>query len=618
MKAIEAAPERAAIRKDMAYACLKAGENDLAREQFSEAMRLDPADFHVALEYAFLCFETKEKALARRIFDRIRREGDPQSRATAERAFRSIDGPLETGIRRWKEAIALGGDTFSAHYELAGLAEQRDELELAAEHYEAAWRLLPDRRSVLVDLGRVWKALNRREQAAAALLAASRGGEPRAAEAARELLPARYPWVPEFRAALALDPSNAGLRRELAYLLLRMNRQGEAEEEFRAITRADESDLLAAAQLGFLYLARGDRLSAMPLLERVLRGGDEELANRVRAVLRLPQIQERREASPGAAAASARQMAERSIRAGYMKDALRYLQMAHEADPMDGNVILKLGWTYNILRQDDTAARWFALARKTGDPQVTADAGRAWRNLRPALARFRTSVWAFPFYSSRWRDLFSYGQVRTDVRVPFPVQPYVSARIIGDTRGAFGAGAAQSLSESAVILALGLSTPAWRGLTGWGEAGSAYSYREGRITPDYRGGVAWFRGFGQPLGAERAGWFAEASADGVFVSRFGDDVLFYAQNRLGITPAPAGALPFQLYLNANITADTKRQYWANFVEAGPGMRFRWPGLAEGLTFSVNLLRGVHTDNRYNPRRPNYFDLRAGFGYAFRY
>jgi cytochrome c-type biogenesis protein CcmH/NrfG len=83
--------------------------------------------------------------------------GDPESRATAERAFQNIDRPLAEGIARWTQAIQLGADNFSAHFELATLAEQRDELELAAQHYEKAWRLIPDRRSVLVDLGRVLK-----------------------------------------------------------------------------------------------------------------------------------------------------------------------------------------------------------------------------------------------------------------------------------------------------------------------------------------------------------------------------------------------------------------------------------------------------------------------------
>src|SRR5436190_2913406 len=154
-------------------------------------MRLDPADTHVALEYAFLCYESKEQAQARGIFDRLRKAQAPDQ-ATAEQAFQNIDGPLAASIDRWKNAIALGGDNFSAHFELATAAEQRDELALAAEHYEKAWRLLSDRRSVLVDLGRVWKALDRGDDAVAAWVAASRGGEPRAAEMALALLPARY------------------------------------------------------------------------------------------------------------------------------------------------------------------------------------------------------------------------------------------------------------------------------------------------------------------------------------------------------------------------------------------------------------------------------------------
>src|SRR5712691_2295825 len=76
LKGIEAAPARPAIHKDLAYTYLKVGESELARDQFGEAMRLDPTDFHVSLEYAFLCFETKEQAKARRIFDRIRKTGD--------------------------------------------------------------------------------------------------------------------------------------------------------------------------------------------------------------------------------------------------------------------------------------------------------------------------------------------------------------------------------------------------------------------------------------------------------------------------------------------------------------------------------------------------------------
>ncbi len=611
LEALQLAPGRAAIRKDLAYTYLKIGESEAARDQFHEAVRLDPGDTQAALEYAFLCYETKQQAEARRVFDRLRKTGN----ATAEQAFQNIDAPLRAGIERWRKALELGADSFSTHYELATLAEQRGELELAAEHYRRAWLLIPQRRSVLVDLGRVLKTLNHGEQATAALLAASRGGEPRAAEAARELLPSRYPYVYEFRLALDLDPQNVQLRRELAYLLLRMDRKAEAEAEFRFLVEQASDDYLAAAQLGFLYLARGERERAMPLLNRVLQSGDEELANRVRAVLHLPQVLSRRTAeSPGTPAVDAKLMAERSIKAGYLKDALKYLQIAHEADPADFEVMLKLGWICNILRDDAHAFRWFELARLSPDPRVSGEASRAYRNLRPGFARFRTTAWLYPLYSSRWHDPFSYGQVKTEWRLHFPLHPYVSTRFIGDTRQTVGTLLPQYLSENAVILGLGVATSSWHGLLGWAEAGSSVSYVTHHMLPDYRGGLSFSRGFGHSLNGESGGWFFDTSADGLFVSRFGNDSLLYSQSRLGYT-VHWGGLAAQFSWNGNATADQKRESWANFVETGPGLRLRWSLLPESMFFTVSALRGAYTLSSVGASQPAFFDLRAGFWYA---
>ena len=172
--------------------------------------------------------------------------------------------------------------------------------------------------------------MGRTADATSALLAASQGGEPRAAEIARELLPARYPFASEFRQALALDPANHDLRRELGYLLLRLGRESEAEAEVHILTQNAPGDLLSATQLGFLLYARGEKIAAMPLFDRVLAGKDDDLANRVRAVLRMPQVLHQ----PAVAAPlsiDAKIMAERSIKAGYLKDALKYLEAAHES-----------------------------------------------------------------------------------------------------------------------------------------------------------------------------------------------------------------------------------------------------------------------------------------------
>ena len=625
-EALRVAPGRAAVRKDLAYTYLKIGENEAARDEFAEAVKLAPDDEHAALEYAFLCHETKRTREARLVFDRLRQSPDAAIRATAEQAFQNVDRPLAEGIERWSKVVAQSPDNFSAHRELAELAQLRGQTALAAEHFEKAWRLRPGQRSLLLELGRAWKDLGREEQARAALLAASRGAEPRTAEQARELLPGRYPYVNEFRAALDLDSRNIPLRRELAYLLLEMGQQADAEREFQIITQLDEADLLSAAQLGFLMLARQETAGALPLLEKVLGGDDEELADRVRTMLKMPQTLRRRPETPRARVSlEAKSLAEKSYQAGYLKDALKYFQVAHDTDPVDFAVMLKLGWVQNILKDDREAVRWFDMARRSTDPAVAGPAEKAYRNLQSSLGRIRTTGWIFPIYSSRWRDLFSYGQFKTELRLGrFPAVPYVSLRFIGDTRRTTGEASPQYLSESAVIAGAGLATKSWNGLTAWGEAGSAVSYLWARkdvqrVAPDYRGGVSFSRGFGRLLGGESSGLFLETSADAVYLSRFQGDIVFYSQSRLGWTLptlARAGGFEWQLFWNYHLTADSQRQAWANFLESGPGLRFRWRRMPRSVSFSVSALRGSYTIREGNPHPPVFYDLRAGVWYAF--
>ena len=480
-QAIKIAPDRPAMRKDLAYTLLKIGENEAARDQFAEAMRLDPRDDHVALEYAFLCYETRQQAIARRVFDRIRQTGN----ATAAEAFENIDRPLREGIARWTKALAMSPGNFSAHEELARLAEQRDELPLAAEHYQKAWTLRPDRRSLLLDLGRVFRDMKRNEEADAALLAASRGAEPRVAEEARELLPKRYPYVYEFQRALTLDPLNKELRRELAYLHLEMKNRAEAEKEFQALVETSPDDLVSVAQLGLLRWTRGDDAGALPLLQRVLSSGDLELAERVRTGMKTPQNLQRRpeELKPAepkpTGTGEARLLGEKSLEKGYLKDALKYFRIAHENDPEDYGVMLKLGWTYNMLKDDRQAIQWFNLARGSPDPAIAAEATRAWRNLHADTELFRTTVWIFPMYSSRWRDLFAYAQAKVELHLQHAwLRPYLTARLVDDSRGSvdFANLGAQYLSERSLILGLGVATKPFHGATGWFEAGESVRF----------------------------------------------------------------------------------------------------------------------------------------------
>ena len=142
---------------------------------------------------------------------------------------------------------------------------------------------------MLVDLGRVWKALNRPEDATAALLAASRGGEPRAAEMARELLPERYPFVSEFRRALSSIPTIRAAPR-IGLPAAPHGPPAEAEAEFALPSATRPTICWPPLNSASCSTRAATERGAMPLFDRVLAGKDDDLANRVRAVLHMPQV----------------------------------------------------------------------------------------------------------------------------------------------------------------------------------------------------------------------------------------------------------------------------------------------------------------------------------------
>jgi Tfp pilus assembly protein PilF len=564
-EAMRIAPQRADIRKNLGYTLLKIGETVAARESFHAAMALDPADRQLALEYAFLANETGQMRQARRVFLQFRDRDD-----TAAKAFSNIDGPLETGIVRWQAVIAAVPSNFSAHEEVARLAETRDQLALAIAEYEAAWQLKPDRRDLLVELGRLLQEGSDLERAMTVLLAASRGPDPRTAERARRLMPDRYPFVYEFRNAIAFDRTNTELRRELGYLLIAMGNQAGGQRELDSVTPAE------------------------------------------------PVLKDRSDPP----SADVRTMGFRSFEAGYLEDATHYLNQAIEQDPLDFEAMLKLAWTYNLLQQDKKAIPWFALAAKSPDPDQATEARKAWKGLTPTEQPTQTSVWVYPTFSTRWHAGFGYAQWKSDFKLPFgSLRTYVSTRLVGDSRGAIrqpGIGLSQYLSESSIIPAVGITTNTWRGMRAWAEAGVAWSYLsklgQRRTTPDYRGGLAMVRSYGSLIGASSTGVFREHEVDALYVHRFNKTFLVNVRNRIGLT-VPTPFIRLQFTWNANVNADPRRQYWANFVETGPGFRFRLPFMPPSMLLSADAVHGVYLTNAGNPRRPNFNDFRVGVWYS---
>jgi tetratricopeptide (TPR) repeat protein len=607
-------PQRADIRKELGYAYLKTGESGQALQAFEKSLEADPGNDHTALEIAFLSHETGQQGRAFELFQTL---ADSEDAAVAENATATLTrlDELSVEIERWTREIEQEPLNRSAHLELARLHEKHSDPEQAALRYLAAWSLPAGagHEEILLSLARTRADSADPNGTAGAWLLASRSTETRIAEQAKEELPARYPYASEFRAALDLDPSQVGLRRDLAYLLLEVGWNDQATAEFEQVCARQPDDLLSAAQLAFLYLEQDRADDAAELLERARGSSDEGVAKRAKEAL-----ESMRERGSG----SSRAMGEKSLNSSYLKDARNYFSEAYRLSPEDHSLALKLGIVNNLLKQDREALDWFRVASASDDPDISTQAMRSYENLAPQFRRVTHNFWAYPFFSSRWNSVFGYAQFKTEFRVErLPVKPYLSMRLAGDARRRSGGAAPQFLSESSLIAAAGIRTPTRRGVTAWAEAGQAISYLGDRpsgvprAAPDYRGGVSFVRNRGPTLGSDEPGRFIETNFDGVYISRFDDNVMGYWQMRPGYRLPTKGLLRAQIFMNFNLTADIKRQYWANFAEVGPGIKLRVPAVKPAMDFSVSLLRGVHLRNEFNPRRPNYFDLRVGVWYS---
>ncbi len=576
-RALDLDAENSNARLDYAYLLLRTGETEAGRDQFKLVLAKRPSEERLALEYAYLCYETNRRPEAFEIFLRLKQAKDEKIRSQATETFNRLDSALQTEIARWTEATAKSPGSYSVHEELAHLLEERNDWITAAAEYRVAFGLKLEKRRFLLDIARVEREALRMDYANAAILAASRKDPPAVAEEAREQLPARYPYVYEFRMGIEMDPLNVPLRRELAFLLLKMRRDQEAVDVLTALIKIAPEDALSVAQLAFLKAQKPNPIDTG-----------------------LSAVQD---------------LAARSLEKGYLNDALKYLRQLHQANPDDASTMLRLGWAYNMLKQDREAVQWFDLARKSDDPKLAAEADQAYRNLRPSLANTRVTAWVLPFFSTRWNQVFSYGQAKIEFKLPFTsLRPYLSARLVGD----LGAGAPRGLSERALVGAVGLATPRQKGWMAWGEAGESWQYfasQQGVATlkPDYRAGANFAHSFGAANLGNEGGYFATTTFDAVFLSRFNNDTIFYSQNRVGLH---LRARPVQLYWNLNLTGDLQHTDWANYFEFGPGLRWHPLSLPKSFylfadaVYGRRLLQGDGT----TPRR--YFDVRAGVWYAF--
>lgn len=433
-------------------------------------------------------------------------------------------------------------------------------------------------------------------------------GKAAAEQAYREVAAKDYKAaVLDFRKALASDSANPGWQTDLAYASLSAGAIEEAAAEFERVLTVEPRNYGAALQLGYIFEQLHRTGAATNYFEIAARSPDESLSSQARAALadlRTADLQDRKQKGYDLLAANRR------------TEAIQAFEAVHTDDPSDATTTLQLAYLYSAAGNSNKAEVMFTEACASPDPAIAVPAKAALRQVHQEAKRWFASVYAAPFYQSRFSNEINPTNAKVGWRQSRYFQPYVGLRFSRDIRSRSGT-LPQIYSDNSAVFSIGVqSAVAHTGAVVYAEAGTALSLVGGQseATPDYRAGLLWFRSWGAslaptPNSSTSTAWTGSAYADGGFYSRYNRNAIGSVQLREGIrlrTPR----LPVALLGALNLVRDSNGNFYNNIVEVGPMLRVVPVRSAPSLVLEAEYLRGFYTiHDPVNPYGPRYGDFR---------
>lgn len=449
-------------------------------------------------------------------------------------------------------------------------------------------------------------------QAAAVTDNETRGASDAAQQAYQDLAAKNFAAAVEhFKNALALEPSNERWRKDMAYALVSAGSLAEAVTEFQRIYSEHPDQLEIALQLGYLSQQLSRVQEAIRYFGDAERSSDRrisEQASGALAVLRPSELLTRKQAAYDLAGQ------------GRRVEAIRLFEELHRDDPADASATLQLGYLYDAAGEKTKARQMFEAARQNADPQIARQAASALDQIRRDSKLWFGSLYASPFYQSRFSNEINPLHVQIGIRAARYVQPYIGLRFNRDVRSKSGT-LPQIFADNSVVFAFGIQSSLPRiGATFYAEAGTALDLlaqpTQGRAIPDYRTGALWFRSWGTGINAPAGAGHdftltGNAYADLGFYSRYDNNVIGSLLLREGFNLPTGSVLPIQLLAAINFVKDSNGNFYNNSIEVGPDLRIVPVRKLPNLQFEMQYLRGFYvTHDSTNPYRPRYGDFRA--------
>jgi tetratricopeptide (TPR) repeat protein len=378
-------------------------------------------------------------------------------------------------------------------------------------------------------------------------------------------------------------------------------RLDEAAAAFERARAAGASPQLIEMELGYLSALRGDAKAARVHFTHAMGGDDAELARRAQAeIAALAQPAEPAPAPPPPTeppppppppATSALDEGYRAKAKGDLAAARTAFERAR-ANPTQAQIAsMELGYLAASAGDPDTARARFDEAAIGAN----ADLGAQARRERNTLPRH---VFGDAYFDAYGWDRRAGATTSDPIVVPtlrmraflrpvlsIPVDAYAAAQVVRDTasRGFVGLALPKVYADNFATFGAGLRAKLWRRLELFAQIGPAINLLDDgrdRTALDVRGGALMYaetRDCGPPPEhGVRARFLpcGEVYAEGIYASRFNNDVMAYARPRAAAGYLVMGPVLWQIVAEGRAGKDLNNDYWNNFADAGIGPRWR--------------------------------------------
>lgn len=416
------------------------------------------------------------------------------------------------------------------------------------------------------------------------------------------------------------EPGNQRLRLERGYALFAAGQMGPAGDEFSSVAGRGGEFAAQAAEALKAVEAEGSDAALAARRDGILDQGYEALAKGRREEARR-RFLAALEADPTRIDVH-KQLGYMSIHEGDMPGAANSLESARRMNPLDHTTALELGYVYAGMNRRAGAEKNFRFALASPDPEVRRKAEAGLVSMGAGAECPYLDVYAGPFSEARFGNRILVTEAALGCRPSshVPLSAYLAARYQRDTRSRVTGESPEIYNDNVFSFGPGLRLQP-RGFNAslvaeWdADVNIVRSPEHPRRTESNGRVLLADYAYGEGLFGLRA-LFVDLGGSLGWYGRYRDNVIGYAQARLGVKALELFPARLNLYAPVSAAKDTNRDFFNNLVEFGGGAELQLLG-GLNLRLRAEALRGVYMGiegRDPNPYARVYDDFRVSLVY----